>query len=73
MPTHHGLRPDQGQVASPVFVQAPDEKSEELVPSPEAWPTLSAKGDLKLLAEEQVLDHRQLVQMRAPHVGQTPR
>ncbi len=31
-------------------------RTEELVPSSEAWSTLGAKGDLKLLAEEQVLD-----------------
>jgi len=43
-------------VASPVLVQALDEEPEQLVPSSEAWPTLGAKGDLKLLAEEQVLD-----------------
>ncbi len=46
VPAQHGLRPDQEQVASPVPVQAPDDKPEELVPSPEAWTTLGAKGDL---------------------------
>ena len=56
VPAQHCLWPDQEQVASPVPVQAPENKPEELIPSSEAWPTLGAKGDLKLLAEEQVLD-----------------
>jgi hypothetical protein len=41
-------------------VQALDEEPEELAPSSEAWPTPRAKGNLKLLAEEQVLDDEAL-------------
>ncbi len=37
-------------------MQALDNKPEELAPSPEVRRTQGAKGDLKLLAEEQVLD-----------------
>jgi hypothetical protein len=43
-------------MASPVRVEAADQEAEELVPSAEARPALGAEGDLKLLAEEQVLE-----------------
>ena len=56
VPAQDGLRPDQEQVASPVLVQASGAEPEEFIPSSEAGPTLGAKGDLQLLAEEQILD-----------------
>ena len=61
VPAKHGLRPNQQQMASPALVQAPDEEPEEFIPSSEAWTTLRAKGDLELLAEEQVLDDEALM------------
>ena len=40
--------------------QAPDEKPEERIPSPERWTRPGAADDLELLAEKQVLDHESL-------------
>ena len=56
MPAQHGLGPDQEEVASPVRVEAVDEKPEELVSGSEARTALVMEGDLELLAEEQVLE-----------------
>ena len=60
MPAQHGLGPDHKEVASPVPVEAADDEPEELVPGAEAGPVLATEGDLKLLAQEQVLEEEAL-------------
>jgi hypothetical protein len=60
MPAQHGLGADQEEVASPVPLEAVDEKPEELVSGAEARPALVTEGDLELLAEEQVLEEEAL-------------
>jgi hypothetical protein len=47
-------------VASPVPLEAVDEKPEELVWGSEARTALVTEGDLELLAEEQVLEEEAL-------------
>ena len=56
VPGRHGRGPDQEEVASPVPVETANEEPEELVTGAEAGPGLATEGDLKLLAEEQVLE-----------------
>ena len=60
MPAQHGLGADQEEVASPVPLEAVDEKPEELVSGAEARQALVTEGDLELLAEEQVLEEEAL-------------
>jgi len=60
MPVQRGPGPDQEEVASPVPVEAVDEKPEELVSGSEARPALVTEGDLELLAEEPVLEEETL-------------
>jgi hypothetical protein len=60
VPPQHGLGPDQEEVASPVPLEAVDEKPEELVWGSEARTALVTEGDLELLAEEQVLEEEAL-------------
>ena len=56
-------------VASPVPVDAVDEKPEELVSGSEARTALATEGDLELLAEEQVLELEALA--AAQGIGQS--
>jgi len=60
MPAQHGLGADQEEVASPIPLDAVEEKPEELVSGAEARPELVTEGDLELLAEDQVLEEEAL-------------
>jgi len=50
VPSQHGFRPDQDEVASPVPMEAADEEPEEFVLGVEAGTRPGAEGNLELLA-----------------------
>ena len=66
MPTDDGRRPEYRQLTSPALIQAPNQQPEQLVIIAECEPGTSAKGDLKLLAEQQVFDDEMPPAAEAP-------
>ena len=58
MPAEDGLRSDQDQMLLPGRVESPNHEPEESIRALEWRPGPRAEGDLELVAQEQVLDHK---------------
>ena len=58
MPAEDGLRSDEDEMPPPARVESPNHEPEESILAPESGPGPRAEGDLQLVAQEQVLDHK---------------
>ena len=66
VPTDDGRWPDHQQMTSPALIHAANQQPKQLVLSSELEAGTSSKGDLELLAEQQVFDDEVLPAAEAP-------
>ena len=58
VPAHDSLGTDQDQILLPIGAEAPDHQPEEPIPGFEVGSRTRTEGDLELVAQEEILDHK---------------